>query len=87
MGGAGAGNAEKDTLPQAVKWGGAGKRAGARVFRGPVRPVTISNINYYVNIFLLGLQRFIRSYPSKQWKLLLVPSNFIQLWKFPFNFP
>ena len=29
--------------PQAVEWGGAGKRAGGRRFRGPVRPVTNSN--------------------------------------------
>jgi len=41
-GGTGAGNAEKDTPPQAVEWGGAGKRAGGRVFRGPVRPITNS---------------------------------------------
>ena len=38
--GTGAGNAEKDTPPQAVEWGGAGKRAGGPSFRGPVRPLT-----------------------------------------------
>jgi len=32
--GTGAGNAEKDTSPQAVEWGGWGKGPG-RVFRGP----------------------------------------------------
>ena len=30
--GTGAGNAEKDTLPQAVEWGGAGKRAAGPRF-------------------------------------------------------
>ena len=38
----GAGNAEKDTLPQAVEWGEAGKSSGGPRFRGPVRPVTNS---------------------------------------------
>ena len=37
-----AGNAEKDTPPQAVEWGGAGKRAGGPRFRGPICPVTNS---------------------------------------------
>jgi len=36
--GTGAGNAEKDTPPQAVEWGGAGKRAGGRRFSGPRPP-------------------------------------------------
>jgi len=33
--GTGAVNAEKDTLPQAVEWGRAGKRAGGPRFSGP----------------------------------------------------
>jgi len=33
-----AGNAEKDTPPQAVEWGGAGKRAGGPRFSGPLPP-------------------------------------------------
>jgi len=47
--GTGAGNAEKDNPPQAVEWGGAGKRAGARVLRGPVRPVTNSRCEKLAN--------------------------------------
>jgi len=42
----GAGNAEKDTLPQAAKWGGAGKRAQGLSFSGPVWPVTNSKNKY-----------------------------------------
>ena len=48
MGGVGAGvgtragNGKKDSPHQAIEWGGAGKRAGGRVFRGRVRPVTNS---------------------------------------------
>ena len=44
MGGAGAsagtwaGNAEKDTLPQAVEWGRTGRRAGGPRFLGPCPP-------------------------------------------------
>ena len=41
--GTGAGNAEKGSPPQAVEWGGAGKRAGGPRFSGPVCPVTNSN--------------------------------------------
>ena len=33
-----AGNAEKDTPPQAVEWGGAGKMAGGPRFAGPRPP-------------------------------------------------
>ena len=36
--GTGAGNAEKDTPPQAAEWGGAGKRAGGPRFSGPRPP-------------------------------------------------
>jgi len=36
--GTGAGNAEKDIPPQAVEWGGAGKRAGGPHFLGPSPP-------------------------------------------------
>jgi len=36
--GTGAGNAEKDTPPQAVEWGGAGKMAGGARFAGPRPP-------------------------------------------------
>jgi len=36
--GTGAGNAEKGTPPQAVEWGGAGKRAGGPRFSGPRPP-------------------------------------------------
>jgi len=42
MSGAGAragtegGNAEKATAPQAIEWGGAGKRAGGLIFSGPL---------------------------------------------------
>jgi len=36
--GTGAGNAEKDSPPQAVEWGGAGKRAGGQRFLGPHPP-------------------------------------------------
>jgi len=36
--GTGAGNAEKDTPPQAVEWGGAGKTAGGPRFSGPRPP-------------------------------------------------
>jgi len=36
--GTGAGNAEKDTPPQAVEWGGAGKRARGPRFSGPCPP-------------------------------------------------
>jgi len=36
--GTGAGNAEKDTPPQAIEWGGAGKRAGGPRFSGPRPP-------------------------------------------------
>ena len=36
--GTGAGNAEKDTPPQAVEWGGAGKTAGGPCFSGPRPP-------------------------------------------------
>ena len=37
-----AGNAEKDTTPQAVEWGGAGRGPWAPVLHGPIRPVTNS---------------------------------------------
>jgi len=40
--GTGAGNAEKDTPPRPLSGAGRGKGPGARVFRGPVRPVTNS---------------------------------------------
>ena len=36
--GTGAGNAEKDTPPQAIEWGGAGKRVGGLRFSGPRPP-------------------------------------------------
>jgi len=36
--GTGAGNAEKDTLRQAVEWGGAGKRARRPRLSGPRPP-------------------------------------------------
>jgi len=36
--GTGAGNAKKDTPPQAIDWGGAGKRAGGTRFSGPRPP-------------------------------------------------
>jgi len=36
--GTGAGNAEKGSPPQAVEWGGAGKRAGGPRFSGPRPP-------------------------------------------------
>jgi len=36
--GTGAGNAEKDTSPQAVEWGGAGTRAGGPRCSGPHPP-------------------------------------------------
>jgi len=44
--GTGAGNAEKDTPPQADEWGRAGTMAGGPHCRGPIRP--IMNSRYFI---------------------------------------
>jgi len=53
--GTGAGNAEKDTPPQAVERGGAGKRAGGPHFSGPRPP---RNELYPCSSFLKSSQLF-----------------------------
>jgi len=57
-----AGNAAKDTPPQAFERGGAGKRVGGPCFLGPIRPVTNSSQAPCSNPLLTLLTEHIRPY-------------------------